>query len=157
MLAYGNRADRQTKPCKGYLSLMAGRRERYSSSGVADKKRMVGFTLLEVMIALAILSVASAGLVSATGGYLRQTQKIEDKVLAAWVADNWLNELRLAESAPTAGGLKAEASMAGRQWDLQADVIQTNSPLLYRLEIEVRRQEDPDAVLTHLTAFIRAE
>ncbi|MBB1485855.1 type II secretion system minor pseudopilin GspI [Oceanospirillum sediminis] len=136
---------------------MTRRQQRYNSSDAADKRRIAGFTLLEVMIALAILSVASAGLVSATGGYLRQTQKIEDKVLAAWVADNWLNELRLTERAPDVGMLKAEASMADRQWDLQADVIQTNSPLLYRLEIEVRRQEDPEAVLIHLTAFLRAE
>ena len=118
-----------------------------------------GFTLLEVMVALAILSVASAGLITATGGYLKQSQKVEDKVIAAWVADNWLNELRLAETAPDSEEVKAEANMAGREWLLSAQVIDTASVHLKRVEIEVRRADDGDkgAVLSQLTAFLRSE
>jgi len=128
-----------------------------SRSPIKSSRKERGFTLLEVMIALAILSVASAGLVTAAGGYLKQTQRVEDKVLAAWVADNWLNELRLADKAPVIGALKAEANMAGRQWLLKAQVSQTNSIHLKRLDIEIQRAEDGDegAVLSLLTAFLR--
>ncbi len=123
------------------------------------RSRQQGFTLLEVMVALAILSVASAGLITAAGGYLKQSQKVEDKVIAAWVADNWLNELRLAETAPDSDEVKAEANMAGREWLLSAQVVDTASAHLKRIEIEVRRADDGDkgAVLSQLTAFLRSE
>lgn len=121
-----------------------------------------GFTLLEVMVALAILSVASAGLITAAGGYLKQSQKVEDKVIAAWVADNWLNELRLADTVPESEQIKAEASMAGREWALTAQVIDTASEHLKRVEIEVRRVDEDDkgdkgAALAQLTAFLRSQ
>lgn len=119
-------------------------------------RQSTGFTLLEVMIALAILSVASAGLVTATGHYLRQSQLIEEKTVASWVADNWVNELRLSDRAPGEGLLKAQASMANREWDLEAQVTRTASPLLYRLEITVRQQND-DRPLSVQTTFLRAE
>ncbi len=127
--------------------------------GKGIRSRQQGFTLLEVMVALAILSVASAGLITATGGYLKQSQKVEEKVIAAWVADNWLNELRLAETTPDSDEVKAEANMAGREWLLSAQVIDTASEHLKRLEIKVRRADDGDkgAVLSQLTAFLRSK
>ncbi|OPX55033.1 general secretion pathway protein I [Oceanospirillum multiglobuliferum] len=127
------------------------------------KHSQQGFTLLEVMIALAILAVASAGLVTAAGGYIKQSQRLEDKVFAAWAAENWLNELRLAEKAPEVGEASAQAEMAGRQWLLRAQVSSTSSAQLRRLDIKVYDQSlspDPNSdspFSAQLTAFVRSQ
>lgn len=133
----------------------------HASKSGQVRRRQQGFTLLEVMIALAILAVASAGLVTAAGGYIKQSQRLEDKVFAAWAAENWLNELRLADSAPEVGELQAQAEMAGRQWLLSAQVTRTSAEQLSRLEIKVYDQSLTPAptvdspFVAQLTAFLR--
>ena len=52
--------------------MLTYRRNRHS--GIRSQQ---GFTLLEVMIALAILAVASAGLLTASSGYVRQSSQLE--------------------------------------------------------------------------------
>lgn len=124
-----------------------------------------GFTLLEVMIALAILAVASAGLLTSAGAYIRQSQHLESKVFAAWAAENWLNELRLADSAPSLGESSAQAELGGRLWLLKAQVSATSADTLRRIEIKVYDQDqnlnsvptDSSPFVAQLIAFLRSQ
>ncbi len=122
-----------------------------------------GFTLLEVMIALAILAVASAGLLTASSGFVRQSGQLEQRVVANWAAQNWMNELRLSGTPPRIGESRAEAQLAGRRFLLKAETRSTESPLLVRVELKVFSHEKGDAVsspdfaLAQLTSFMRME
>lgn len=121
-----------------------------------------GFTLLEVMIALAILAVASAGLLTASSGFVRQSAQLEQRVVANWAAQNWMNELRLAGVPPRIGFSRAEAELAGRRFLLKAQTSATESPLLVRVELQVFSNEEgegsaPDFALAQLTSFMRTE
>lgn len=133
---------------------------RNRQSGIRSQQ---GFTLLEVMIALAILAVASAGLLTASSGYLRQSSQLEQKVVANWAAQNWMNELRLAGVSPRIGESRAEAELAGRRFQLKAQTSATESPLLVRVELQVFSHEEGDDskaqnfALAQLTSFMRTE
>ena len=58
-------------------------------------RRAAGFTLLEVMIALAVFAVVSAALVRNAAVAVRQTTIIEDRSLGIWVAENQLSQMRI--------------------------------------------------------------
>ena len=58
-----------------------------------------GFTLLEIMIALAIFATLAAAVMSASQYVLGQSARVEARLLAAWLADNHLSELEL-QTAP---------------------------------------------------------
>jgi len=62
-----------------------------------------GFTLLEVLIALAIVSVALAASVRALGVGASSAQAMQQRSLALQAAENRLAELRLMRSLPAPG------------------------------------------------------
>ena len=63
---------------------------------------MGGFTLLEIMVALAIFATLAAAVLSASQYVVKQTGAVEERLFAAWLADNRLNELRLQPGAAAA-------------------------------------------------------
>lgn len=71
-----------------------------------------GFTLIEALIALLILAIASAGLIGAVEAHVDTIRRLELRTVAQWVAENRLAELRLG------GGdaLPATVVMLGRDW-----------------------------------------
>lgn len=96
-----------------------------------------GFTLLEVMIALAVLSVCSAGLITAVSQTVRQGGRLEEKTLATWVANNRIAEMRATRAYPRIGRESASASMGGRDWLLDIQTFRTPTRDLRRVEVGV--------------------
>lgn len=74
-----------------------------------------GFTLLEVLVALAIFAVVAAAMGSAMQHMLGQTWQLEGRLLANWLADNHLARLRL-QPTPGAGERQFEVDFAERRW-----------------------------------------
>lgn len=71
-------------------------------------KRARGFTLLEVLVALAIFAMVAASVLSASARSLQNASRLEDKTLAMWIADNRLNELQLEQTPPSSGRNQGE-------------------------------------------------
>ncbi|MNQ68232.1 Bacterial type II secretion system protein I/J [compost metagenome] len=97
---------------------------------------MAGFTLLEIMVALAIFATLATAVLSASQYVLKQSVAVEERLFAAWVADNQLNELRL-QSAPADGQSQYAVHMAGRDWLLRERISATPEPRLQKVEMEV--------------------
>ena len=57
-------------------------------------RRGRGFTLLEVLVALAIFAVVAASVLSASARSLKTAARLEDKTFATWLADNRLQEIQ---------------------------------------------------------------
>jgi general secretion pathway protein I len=107
--------------------------------------------LIEVLVALAILAVLASTLVSQSGTYSSQLFRLEDKSIALWVAQNALDESRVAERPPSASK-PVQVEMGGRTWIVSLKSQATPRPGFARLEVSVAREGEDDPVLT-LTGF----
>lgn len=114
--------------------------------------RMDGFTLLEIMVALAIFATLATAVLSASQYVVKQSAAVEDRLLAAWVADNQLNELRL-QTAPANGQSQHIVHMASRDWLLRQHVGDSAELRLRQVEIEVSLA-DRDQTLHQATGWI---
>ena len=101
------------------------------------RPRQLAFTLLEVLIALAIFATVAAVLLTASARSLQNASRLEEKALAGWVADNYLTELQLADTAPAIGEDSRELEYAGRQWQLYSETSATSEPGMRRVDVWV--------------------
>jgi general secretion pathway protein I len=112
-----------------------------------------GFSLIEAMVALAILAIATVGLVRATESHIDSTRAMEQRSTAMWVAENRLAELEL--------GLTPDDTvvMLGQQWRVAVTRRATDDAEIERVRIDVFAAADrvPSASpLASLDAFLDA-
>lgn len=112
-----------------------------------------GFTLLEVMIALAIFATLTAAVLSASQFVLKQSTGLEDRLFGAWLADNQLTELRL-QAVKSPGQQRMSRRMDQRDWVLQQRVSPAHDPRLLQVEIQVSR-DDGSSVVHRTTGWVR--
>lgn len=117
-----------------------------------------GFTLLEVMVALAIFAVVSLALLNAQNSQITTDQHLRDKTIAHWVALNQLAEMRLEKRFPDTGESQDTASMANTDWQLGIKVQATPSSNVRLVIISVSPKTEgmgskPDPV-TVVTGFL---
>ena len=98
--------------------------------------RMHGFTLLEIMVALAIFATLATAVLSASQYVVRQARVVEERLLAAWVADNRLNELRL-QPGLAIGQSQGLVRMDRRDWVVHQRIQTASDSRLFTVDIEV--------------------
>lgn len=111
-----------------------------------------GFTLVEILVALAVVAVALAALLGASGRATREASELRDRTYAGWVAQNVITELRLSEETLSTGVRRGEEELAGQTWEWTADVSEAAVPMLRHLLVRVRRQGEEGATVT-VSAF----
>lgn len=100
-----------------------------------------GFTLLEVLVALAIFALVAASVLTASARSVGTAARLEDKTLAMWVADNRLAELQLAETPPADGRDQGQVEFAGRRWQWQSEIQATSEPAMRRVSLWVAAEQ----------------
>jgi len=89
-----------------------------------------GFTLIEIVVAMAVLSVTALAINTALVRHVDAAFRLEQKMIANWVASNAIAEARLAvkyEETPNTSGTE---QMAGREWRFQLNESPTSDPYL---------------------------
>ena len=126
-------------------------------------KRPGGFTLLEVLVALAVLAIALGAVIQASGSFTRNQAYLRDRTFAEWVAHNKLVSIQLATDWPSIGQEKGEVEfplaagdVAAREWRWVTQVSQTPEQDLRRVDIEIfpLGAEDDAQPLARLSGFI---
>lgn len=108
-----------------------------------------GFTLLEVLVALAVFAGAALAVMQAGSSSLRNLNILQDKLLAGWVAENQLALLSLLAPQERQRSQRGESQMADRTWYWRSEPLPTSGSSLDAIEIRVSRQPQgsADAVL----------
>jgi general secretion pathway protein I len=86
--------------------------------------RARGFTLLEVLIALVIVTLSAAALLGAVTSSASNVDYLREKTLAEWVALNRLTEIRIDRDMPQLGRRKGSAVMGGQRWEWEEEVTE---------------------------------
>ena len=113
-----------------------------------------GFTLIEVMLAMAIFAIAGVALVSSAESTFRTLGHLETKMIANWVASNQLVSASLDTTWPPKNNKKGKIEMAGREWFWQQKVIKTTDKDMRSLVIEIRLQEKQILAETSLMTYV---
>lgn len=113
-----------------------------------------GFTLVEVLVALAILAIALAAVVRVTTQAVDLTADLRDRSVALGVAQDRLVMHQLQRSWPAAETRSGKRTQDGREWYWTEQVQTTPVPTFRRIEIEVREREG-GRVVAHLVGFLR--
>jgi general secretion pathway protein I len=115
--------------------------------------RSRGFTLIEIVVALAILAVAMGALIEGMARYANNAASLRERTFALWVAHNRLTEIELEPSWPDVGKSDGDVEMAGIKWRWHVTVSASPDPDVRRIDIGVKPQgSEGDAAL--LSSFI---
>ena len=117
-------------------------------------RRLVGFTLLETLVALAILAIALAAVMRATGAGINHADAMRMRVLADWVAQNRLAQHAARGDFLPPGLQNGEETQAGIQLLWQEDISVTPNPAFRRIEVSVFAPDDPEYALRRLSGFL---
>lgn len=100
-------------------------------------QKQSGFTLIEVLVALTIFSVAAVTASSAASNYIRSTQRLQSKTLAHFVAKNTLEDIHMDGYWPTTEKTAELVSEQGRTWQVVRLSKATANDNIKRLTIVV--------------------
>ena len=112
-----------------------------------------GFTLLEVMVAMAVLAIAMAALVRTAITQVDNTGYLETKTFAHWAASNQLVETVIANPWPAVGIKKGSTEMSNQAFDWTIKTSTTPFAELRRLDINLF-PEDSDDSIVELSRFV---
>lgn len=104
-------------------------------------QRSRGFTLLEVVVALAVLALALGAAVKAVSVSIDNTAYLRDKSFAHWVAMNKVAEARIARQWPEPGETRGVALMGRSDWYWTLRVSTTGDADVRRLDVSVAARE----------------
>jgi len=116
-------------------------------------RRLAGFTLLEVMVALVIISLALAGVAGSMGQMIDTANTMRDRTYASWIAQNKITEMRLSSALPEVGESSGEEDYANTTWAWTADVSETGIENLMKVDVAVS-YPGVDETVRLVTGFI---
>jgi general secretion pathway protein I len=130
---------------------------------VARTAQQGGFTLLEVLVAVAILGVALGALIKVGSDNAANTAYLRDRTYAHWVGLNQVTRYQVGLEAVHSGTRRGVSEMADRRWYWQATLSDEDVRVegialegLTRLEVEVRDRDDADAApLARVVGFLQ--
>ncbi|MES2218068.1 MAG: type II secretion system minor pseudopilin GspI [Pseudomonadota bacterium] len=116
-----------------------------------------GFTLIEILIALAILSISLTAIIKATSQNIKDTLYLQDKTIANWVAMNVMNEARLGflKLPVEPGELNQDTKMLGEEWTSHAYYLSSRNPHIREIHVKVSKKSATKPLIT-LTGYVYA-
>ncbi len=108
------------------------------------RRQCNGFTLIEVLVALAIVAIGMAAVLEAVSSSANTVLYLRDKTLAEWVGLNEIATTRLSlqpGQIPQTGNTTGDMDYAGRSWHWRQEVTATQVQGIVRIDVKVRPAE----------------
>lgn len=113
-----------------------------------------GFTLVEVLVALAVVSIALLAGLRAASQSTVAADEVRARLLAGWVAQNRLAEHRARQDWLPLGIQRGSASEGGLEFRWREEVIATPNPAFRRVDIFVSEAPGQERRLAHVAGFV---
>jgi general secretion pathway protein I len=116
-------------------------------------KKLKAFTLLEVMVALVVISVTMGAIISSAGSSAAVASRLKEKPVANWVAQNQIALYRAKNIWTTStSSQNGKVEMLDIAWYWRMKVNETDDPLLHKIDVDVYLVEGD--VITSATGFV---
>ena len=115
---------------------------------------MRGFTLIEVMLSMAIFSIAGVALLATATTNFTNLSLLEERMMANWVASNQLVEAKLTAQWPPKNNNKGEVELAGQNWYWLQKVVKTTDEDMRAIYLEVRKNEKNAKPILSLMTYV---
>jgi general secretion pathway protein I len=118
----------------------------------SDHARSSGFTLIEILVSLAIFAIAFLSIETLYGETVASRTSIKQRIIAQWVVDNLVNEMYLNNVWPDLTSEQGTVEMAGHHWYWSRNTRQTSEKNIRLVIHEIRvNQGDESAIFTQET------
>lgn len=117
-------------------------------------RKVAGFTLIEILVALAIIATAVAAVVAGVSGYVDNAGYLRERTFAQWVVMNKIAEMQMSNEWPAPGTRRGESLMANHEWTWQVDVSTTDDPDVLRLDVAAYAAPDSASALAEAVAYL---
>lgn len=108
--------------------------------------RQRAFTLIEVLVALLIISISLTAIAVTMGSMLDTATSLRERTYASWIAQNRLVEIRAAGTVPEVGESSGDLEYANSEWEWRSVISETGVDNLMRIDVSVFRPGAADPV-----------
>lgn len=106
--------------------------------GAASCRRQGAFTLIEVLVALAVLALSGIALITNVGQSTADLARLNDKVVALGIAEYAVNAVLIQPELPELGSDSQRMTLANREWNVEVTVSETPNEKVLRIDALVR-------------------
>lgn len=128
--------------------------------GFNIKKYKLGFTLIEILIALVIISLATTALMTALSSNIRNAEKLIDKTEAHFLAQNLMNslQLRLLSMKLANGKMSGSKPMGKKTWNwtitVKTDTLKNITNVqIYKIKVDIYKENNKSQVIDSVTSY----
>lgn len=116
-------------------------------------KQRYGFTLLELLVAMAIFATAGIAIMQATSAHIRSITMMEDSTFASFIANNQMQLILLDKAWPGKEKQQGEVEQGNRKWLWQLDNEKLEDNDLRIIKIRVSLAATPDDILYSIQSY----
>ena len=127
---------------------------QYNLSTSSQRFSQQGFTLIEIIIALVVISVALGAVIATAGNSVKHGSHIKEKTIALWVAQNAVTEITIKNNWLSVGVKSQDVTMSGQQWYIKNNIIQTPDKNIRKMDVSVYTDKAAQDKILTLTAYI---
>jgi len=112
-----------------------------------------GFTLVEVMVALAIVAFSLTAIAASMNQMIDAANTMRERTYASWIAQNKITEIRLENVIPEVSSTSGEVEYANTEWSWRAVISETGIENFYRIDVSISLAGSEYTIRT-VTGFI---
>ena len=117
------------------------------------RRKIAAFTLIEVMVALAIVALSLSAVVASVSQMVMAASAMQERTYASWIAQNQISTIRLSNETPEVSETNDEVTYASIEWAIRTTISETGVDNLYRVDVAVSYLNDEYAIRT-VTGFV---